>query len=221
MSISQNTLNRGWKKHLLRAKNDRGEPVKLIVFTRVEFQDVTHKEGTKRHEDSGRPHAHVLIFGEEMERLKLEEVWCRRPSLRPTSPCCAARSRARRQTRTRIQSGATYDGQDGWDEESSTLRLKHSEEDEDAGVLRSYFPDIMNGCPCHQDLQLSDGEALLMQYVTKYCSKFSDASYEEWIDDDGDANVVARRLCYEYHPYEPEMLLQLSGQLFKLWLGFT
>ena len=51
----QNTRNRGWKKHLLRAKNDSGEPVKLIVFTRVEFQDGTHKEGTKRYEGSCRP----------------------------------------------------------------------------------------------------------------------------------------------------------------------
>ena len=70
----QNTRNRGWKKHLLRAKNASGEPVKLIVFTRVEFQDGTHKEGTKRYEGSGRLHVHVLIFGEEMGRLKLEEV---------------------------------------------------------------------------------------------------------------------------------------------------
>ena len=29
--------------------------------------------------------------------------------------------------------------------------------------------------------------------------------------------LVARRLRYEYHPYEPEMLPQLSGQLIKQW----
>ena len=82
-------------------------------------------------------------------------------------------------------------------------------EDEEAGVHRAYFTDIMDGYPCHQDLQVSDGEALLLQYVTKYCSKFSDSNHQEWLNDDADANAVARRVCYECHPYEPEMLLTL------------
>ena len=64
---------------------------------------------------------------------------------------------------------------------------------------------------------MSDGEAMLLQYVTKYCAKFSDSNYDEWLSDEASANAVARRVCYEYHPYEPEMLLQLCGQLFKQW----
>ena len=56
-----------------------------------------------------------------------------------------------------------YDGPEGWDEDAETLRLKRSAEDEEHGVHRAYFTDIMDGFPCHQDLQVSDGEALLLQ----------------------------------------------------------
>ena len=44
---------------------------------------------------------------------------------------------------------------------------------------------------------------MLLQYVSKYVSKFSDASYDEWMNDKASADSVARRVCFEYHPYEP------------------
>ena len=59
-----------------------------------------------------------------------------------------------------------YDGKPGWDAEAETLRLKHSEDDEDGGVHRAYFMDIMDGCPCHQDLQVSDGEDCRERHTT-------------------------------------------------------
>ena len=73
----------------------------------------------------------------------------------------------------------------------------------------------MDGIPCHQDIQVSDGDALLLQYVTKYVAKFSDSNYDEWLNDDASADSIARRVCFEYHPFEPEMVLQLSGARFR------
>ena len=52
---------------------------------------------------------------------------------------------------------------------------------------RELAADVMDGIPCHQDWQTSDGEALLLQYVTKYVSKFSDANYDEWMNDKASA----------------------------------
>ena len=75
----------------------------------------------------------------------------------------------------------------------------------------------MDAWPCHQDLQISDGEALLLQYVTKYVSKFSDSNYDDWMNDDASADSIAWRVLKEYHPLEPEMILQLSGGQFKQW----
>ena len=63
----------GWTKHILAGKDEEGKPIKVIVFLRLEFQDGTHKEGVKRYEGSGRPHVHVLLFSDDMDKLKLEE----------------------------------------------------------------------------------------------------------------------------------------------------
>ena len=41
--------SRAWSKHILSAKDESEEHLKLIVFTRLEFQDVTHKEGAFRY----------------------------------------------------------------------------------------------------------------------------------------------------------------------------
>eukprot|EP00969_Alexandrium_andersonii_P295736 13072266-Alexandrium_andersonii.AAC.1 len=35
------------------------------------------------------------------------------------------------------------------------------------------------------------------------------------MNDDASADSVARRVCFEYHPWEPEMVLQLSGAQFR------
>ena len=57
----------------------------------------------------------------------------------------------------------------------------------------------------------SDGEALLLQFV----AKFSDLSYDEWLNDQASAECIARRVCFEYHPLEPETILQLCGAAFR------
>ena len=69
---------------------------------------------------------------------------------------------------------------------------------------------------CHQDLQASDGRQLLLTYVAKYVAKWSDSSFEEWMSDSAAANSLARKVLFEYHPLEPEMVLQLCGN-YKQW----
>ena len=58
-------------------------------------------------------------------------------------------------------------------------------------------------------------DALLLKYVTKYVSKFSDANYEEWLNDKAAANSIVWRVLKEYHCFEPEMVLQLEAANFR------
>ena len=95
-----------------------------------------------------------------------------------------------------------------------TLHLRHTESDKENG-LRAFCADLMDALPCHHGWQVADGEAMLLQYVSKYVSKFSDSSYDEWMNEKASADSVARRVCFEYHPYEPEMILQLCGAQFR------
>ncbi|CAK0887026.1 unnamed protein product [Prorocentrum cordatum] len=205
-----------WKKHILSSKAEGGKPIKLIVFTRIELQDGSRKEGTFRYQGSGRPHAHILIFADELEPARLEQFV---KASMPVAEDLALKGKVKCSQKDRDEDckWPIYDGPEGWNEDDGTLKLKHSAEDRDEGVHRAFFVDVMDGFPCHQDLQVSDGESMLLQYVAKYAAKFSDSSFDEWFNDEGSATSVARRMVNEYHPYEPEMWLQLNGQNFKQW----
>ena len=47
--------------------------MKLIVFTRLVSHVGTHKEGAFRYVGSGRPHLHVRVFSNELDRAKLDK----------------------------------------------------------------------------------------------------------------------------------------------------
>ncbi|CAJ1458291.1 unnamed protein product, partial [Effrenium voratum] len=98
-----------------------------------------------------------------------------------------------------------------WNETEDRVQLRHSAKAAEAG-LRAYFPDLMDCFRCHQDLQASDGHRLLLIYVAKYVAKWSDSSFQEWMSDSAAANSLARKVLFEYHPLEPEMVLQLQLQ---------
>ena len=173
-----------WTRHLLSAKDGSGERVEVTAFTRIEFQDGSRKKGRFRYKGSGRPHAHVLFFAEGLGRAKLEELVSAR--LPPDEDSAIRGKAACSQWDDEGDSRwPVYAGPEGWDEDEAVLRLRHGREDEDdgerRGVHRAYFVDVMDAFPYHQDLQVSDGEAMLLEYVAKYCSKFSDGAFEEWL----------------------------------------
>lgn len=55
------------------------------------------------------------------------------------------------------------------------------------------------------------------ELCSKYVAKFSDSSYEEWFSDNATAIGTARKILFEYGPYEAEMALQLRNAQFKQW----
>ena len=71
----------------------------------------------------------------------------------------------------------------------------------------------MDALRCHQDLQSRQGRGLLLAYVAKYVAKWSDSSYDEWMSDASSVTGLCRKVLFEYHPLEPEMVLQLTQGL--------
>ncbi|CAK0870685.1 unnamed protein product [Prorocentrum cordatum] len=209
--------NRSWTQHVFAAKDADGRQVRVQSFTRLEFQDGSRKEGTKRYDGSGRPHLHVLFFADDdsMANMGLEHhLFATQPDgfsddLKGYVDGSQFNKHGDAESKWPI-----YHGPSGVHGDDGVLQLKHTREDHDAG-LRAYCADVMDGLPCHQDWQTSDGEAMLLQYVSKYVAKFSDSSYDEWMSDRASADSVARRVCFECHPYEPEMILQLCGAQFR------
>ena len=52
------------------------------------------------------------------------------------------------------------------------LILKHSKEDKEMR-LRAYIKTLLPVLKCHMDVQMSDGEAALLQYASSYTSKLT------------------------------------------------
>ncbi|CAK0908773.1 unnamed protein product [Prorocentrum cordatum] len=215
---SQGRADRRWKKHVFSSKTDDGVANKSVIsFTRVEFQDGSRKEGAKRYDGSGRPHLHVLFFADEdaLADAKLEQHLFASKSDEFSDHLKGYIDGSQLDKRGESESKwPVYNGEPGYHVQAEKLLLQHSSADKEAG-LRAFCVDVMDAVPIHQDWLESDGESLLLQYVTKYVAKFSDSSYDEWMSDQASADSVARRVCFEYHPYEPEMILQLCGAQYR------
>ena len=95
-----------------------------------------------------------------------------------------------------------------WVESDDVLQLRHTQHDFDNGV-RAYFPILMESPRCHMDLAMSDGRGMLLRYVAGYVPKYSFSFATDWLNDDASTSSVTRRILHDYHPLEPEMLLQL------------
>ncbi|CAK0824368.1 unnamed protein product, partial [Prorocentrum cordatum] len=215
---SQDRADRRWKKHVFSCKTEDGKTTKTVTsFTRLEFQDGSRKEGTKRYDGSGRPHLHVLFFAEEdvLADAKLERHLFASKTDEFSDHLKGYIDGSQLDKRGASESKwPVYSGEPGYHIQAEKLLLQHSQADKEAG-LRAFCVDVMDAVPIHQDWLESDGESLLLQYVTKYVAKFSDSSYDEWMNGQASADSVARRVCFEYHPYEPEMILQLCGAQFR------
>ena len=172
----------GWTKHMLSSKDGSGRETVVNFFIRMEFQDGSRKEGTQQYHGSGRPHLHVLIWLDNKDSIGLENV------ISATMPGADKPELAAYVSGSQLDDKGdsrwpVHEGPSGYDADEELLRLHHTEDDEDMG-LRGYFPAIMEALRCHQDLQISDGKALLLKYVSKYVAKWSDSSYDEWMNEE-------------------------------------
>jgi hypothetical protein len=204
----------GWTEHLFSVKNPcTDEDTTIHFFSRLEFQDGKRKKCTQKYHGSGRPHLHVLLWLATVEKLGLEKTIS---ASMPEDPDLAAYVKGSQLDDDGESKWPIHEGESHYDADACELHIKHTQQDSDAG-LRGYLPDIMDAMRCHQDMQVSDGRSLLLQYVTKYVAKFSDSSYDEWMSDNVKANSLARKVLFEYWPLEPEMVLQLVGSRFRQW----
>ena len=207
-----------WTKHLLYARDGRGQILDLPFFSRLEFQDGTRKQATQDYHGSGRPHVHVLIFCSRPELLPLGQVVSASasspaPKLHTSLKCYALGSQldhSKNSGRDVCLEPSHYD------ESANAWYLYHTPRDKALG-FRAFFLVIMDALKCHQDLQIGEGMGLLAAYVAKYVSKFSSSALDDWLDDYLEAHAVSANFLFRYMPFEPEMILQIFGQRFRQW----
>ena len=214
-----------WTSHIFAAKDGSGHKTVINFFARLEYQDGKRKKyvnleevASQYYHGRGTPHIHMLIWMQHMESAKLEE------SVSASSPLDneALKSLVEGSQRSYTGSGWTVqDEPSHFDLEDQVLKLHHSTEDHgkknkkgDLEGIRAYIIDLISALRCHVDVQTSNGRGMLLRYVSGYVPKFSDAFSQEWLSDKVSDYAVARRVLIDYHPLEPEMILQLAMQWF-------
>ncbi|CAJ1334824.1 unnamed protein product, partial [Effrenium voratum] len=191
-------------------------PVRHWV-ARLEFQDGKRARHVWRdprfYHGSGRVHVHVLVWLSKLSGLGLEN------KIRADLP----RKEAEPELRDLVQGSQLDWASSGWPqrerptaveragEGAELLRLHHPEDAFEAHC-RAYVVDILAALHCHVDVQASDGKAMLLKYCASYLPKFSDSFAAELLNDQATDFALARRILADYHPLQPEMVLQLAAQ---------
>ena len=103
---------------------------------------------------------------------------------------------------------AVHDGPNEVSEDGQ-LTLKHTEFDESLN-LRAYIPAVIATLNSRMDVQASDGNSALMQYVTSYATKLHD-SHDALRSTETSPFQVAVPFLLEEHPGEPEMAMAFSN----------
>ena len=198
----------GWERSWL-----GGEDNGVRFFLRLEYQDGSKKQGTQKYHGSGRPHIHALFWIDDVVKAKLHAAIS---ATMPDEEVLAGYVAGSQRDRGGESMWPEDLGESRTDPETGAVHLHHTAEDAENG-LRGYFPPVMDALRCHQDVQMTDGRNLVLQYVAKYVAKWSDSSYEEWFSDTASTTSLQRKVLFEYHPFYPEMVLQLMGNYVKQW----
>jgi hypothetical protein len=217
--------HKAWSSHLFRARD--GSQCKLVAnfFGRLEFQDGKRKRyvnmqeaATQFYHGRGTVHLHCLLWLQNIEAAKLEEV------ISATVPTDNPPMQELIEGSQRSWTGSgwpKHEGPSGYDAAAGVMRLQHLPSDWCAvnkrGVpegVRACLPDVLSSLQCHTDVQMSDGRGMLLRYVSGYVPKFSDSFASDWLNDASSDYAVAKRVLTDYHPLEPEMVLQLAMQWF-------
>ena len=209
-----------WRSHVFGATDGSGKQTVMNYFGRIEFQDGKRKRYVNMQEIAnqyyhgrGTPHVHLLIWLEDVEAVGLQD------KLAATSPAENEQMQELVEKSQRSYTGSAWpenEGPSNYDAEAGRLALYHSSADyctyNAAGVpegIRAYIKDVLASLCCHMDVQMADRVGMLLQYVSGYVPKFSDAFCGEWLNDACSDYCIARRILTDYHPTEAEMVLQL------------
>lgn len=208
-----------WKSHVFHVHDSQGRKRKLHGFIRIEFQDGIRKKASKSDPlGSGRPHVHMLIFGDD-EVFEHVDMPTQVSATEPSDPDLQNYVQGSQFDHDDLSGHEVNEAHTFYDADKKIWRLHHKQADHDNG-LRGYIVDIMDALKCHQsfDIIQSDQQARFAQnYLSKYLSKLSNAASDEWLDDDQEANTMAVMMCMRYRPFEPEMILQLFGSKYRQW----
>ncbi|CAE7536493.1 pif1 [Symbiodinium sp. CCMP2592] len=180
---------------------------------RLEFQDGKRKRNVFRDGQSyhgrGAVHVHILLWLKDMHAMDLST------KIRADVP-----GQGEQEMRDLVVGSQLDYTSSGWPvreepteviEQEQRLRLHHPR-DAFERRCRAYLPDVLAALRCHVDVLASDGRAMVLKYCASYLPKFSSSFAAELLNNEATDFTLARRVLADYHPLQPEMIMQLAAQ---------
>ena len=186
-----------WRTHVLCNVHDPPSKNVRTYFYRFEFQQ------------RGTVHLHMLVW--------LEDVSCIRADLMHASvPWDNARdaflvANTQKSDRSCLPVNNAPDAFTTDPNGNTTLQFQYTEDDAERNI-RAFITTLLGSLKCRTDVQLADGKAMLLKYVSSYVTKMHDSATSEGLYcKDVTGYQAAHSFLRTVRPLEPEMVLQLSN----------
>ncbi|CAE7357688.1 pif1 [Symbiodinium sp. CCMP2592] len=199
------------REHIFCSANGPGKVRHWVA--RLEFQDGKRKRNVFRHgqfyHGRGAVHVHILLWLKDMQAMDLSS------KIRADVP-----GEDEQEMRDLVVGSQLDYTSSGWPvreepteviEKEQRLRLHHPRAAFERRC-RAYLPDVLAALRCHVDVLASDGRAMVLKYCASYLPKFSSSFAAEMLNNEATDFSLARRVLADYHPLQPEMIMQLAAQ---------
>ena len=186
-----------WRGHVLSNVNDPASKNVKTFFYRFEFQQ------------RGTLHLHILVWLDDVCSIRADVMHASVPWENAHDAFLVANTQKSHKSSLPLKNGpdAFITDANG----NSTLEFHYTEDDAQRNI-RAYITTLLGSLKCRTDVQLADGKAMLLKYVSSYVTKMHEsATSEDLYCKDVAGYQAAHSFLRTVTPLEPEMVFQLSN----------
>ena len=186
-----------WRAHVLSNVNDPASKNVKTFFYRFEFQQ------------RGTLHLHILVWLDDVCSIRADVMHASVPWENAHETFLVANTQKSHKSSLPVKNGpdAFITDANG----NSTLEFHYTEDDAQRNI-RAYITTLLGSLKCRTDVQLADGKAMLLKYVSSYVTKMHESATSEGLYcKDVTGYQAAHSFLRTVTPLEPEMVFQLSN----------
>ena len=186
-----------WRTHVLCNVHDPPSKNVTTYFYRFEFQQ------------RGTVHLHMLVWLEDVSCIRADLMHASVPWDNAHDALLVANTQKSHQSCLAVNNApdAFITDANG----NTTLQFQYTEDDAERNI-RAFITTLLGSLKCCTDVQLADGKAMLLKYVSSYVTKMHESATSEGLYcKDVTGYQAAHSFLCAVRPLEPEMVFQLSN----------
>ena len=186
-----------WRTHVLCNVHDPPSKNVTTYFYRFEFQQ------------RGTVHLHMLVWLEDVSCIHADLMHASLPWDNAHYAFLVANTQKSHQSCLAVKNApdAFITDANG----NTTLQFQYTEDDAERNI-RAFITTLLGSLKCRTDVQLADGKAMLLKYVSSYVTKMHESATSEGLYcKDVTGYQAAHSFLRAVRPLEPEMVFQLSN----------